>query len=159
MGIFAIFQLFTGFISTAFKSFMSFITTYPKISITILVFIIGGLVGFKIKNSFDELKSQKNKLVEKIVYLEKQKIQLASDRDIVISANLKNQEVISKISVAFDKAKTQVNELEKKQYTSKIQIVNILDTIHKSLPEENGPIAPVLKNTINQIQNNRELSE
>lgn len=159
MGFFAIFQLISGFITSGFKAFMTFITTYPKLAIGILVLALSLYGGFKVKHAFEELQTENIALVQKAEYLEKEKVQLKADRDLAISVNKANQEVIEKISVAAEDSKQQVVELQQKQSKTKIQIVKILDTIHSSTPEENGPVAPVLKNAIQAIQSNREASE
>jgi chromosome segregation ATPase len=148
-----------GFFTSGFKSVLGFITKYPKQAIMILVCALALYGGMKVKHKFDDLKQQNTELVTKLNHSNAQNTQLKLDVQAAVNVNKENQAVIKTLSIAATEAKGQIEDLKKKQVVIQTKIVTIRESIAQAKPEDDGPVAKVLKDTIDAIQKDREKSE
>jgi heme/copper-type cytochrome/quinol oxidase subunit 2 len=158
MGILFLKSIF-GFISSWFSTAWKFILTYPKQAIIILCLAAGILGGLKVKNSFDELKTENVALVAKAEHLQQESAQLKLDVAAAVQVNTENKKVIESLSIAATESKQQVVELKAKQQTNQTKIEVIRTVIAESKPQDDGPVAKVLKETIDAIQKDREATK
>lgn len=154
------------FLKTIFSSIKSWITTvlqliikHPKQAIIIAGLTLAILGGIKIKNSFDELKEQNTALVIQVKTSKNESAQLRLDVAAAVKVNESNQEVIEKLSIAAVDSAKQVEDLKKVQIESTKKIEVIRTVIAESKPQDDGPVAKVLKDTIRSIQENREAAQ
>ena len=146
-------------IISGFKSIISFIVKYPKQAIAILLCAFALYGGLKVKESFDDLKQQNTTLTSKLDTANKLNGQLKLDVATVVSVNKENQETIKHLSVAAVDSKKQIEELKKVKEVIHTKVITIRETIAQTKPEDDGPIAKVLKDTIATIQKDREQAE
>jgi len=146
-------------IISGFKSVISFIVKYPKQAIAILLCAFALYGGLKVKESFDDLKQQNTALVSKLNTANKLNSQLKLDVAAAVSVNEENQVTIEHLSVAAIDSKNQIEELKKVKEVIHTKVVTIRETIAQSKPEDDGPLAKVLKDTIATIQKDREEAE
>jgi len=148
-----------GFLTSGFKSVIGFITKYPKQAIAILVCALALYGGMKVKDKFDDLKKQNTELTTQLNTSKAQNAQLKLDVQTAVNVNKENQVVIGKLSTAANDAKLEMEELKKTKQVIETRVVTIRETIAASKPEDDGPIAKVLKDTIDAIQQDREKAE
>lgn len=144
------------FFKTIFGSFWKFITQNPKMAIIILCLAGALFGGYKVKYSFDALKKENIALIAKADYAEKVSAQLRIDVKTAVDVNVANQKVIDSLSVAAVDSKQEVADLKKSQVISVNKINVIRQVIATSKPQDDGPVANVLKETLKSIQADRE---
>jgi hypothetical protein len=158
MGLLFLKSIF-GFVTSWFSSAWKFITTYPKQALIILCLVCAAYGGWKVKSSFDELKKENVALVAKADLAEKRSEQLKLDVATAVKVNKENQEVIATLSVRAMESTQMVEDLKKKQAVVKTRIEYIRENIAESKPEDDAPIAKVLKDTIKAIQEDRKAAQ
>lgn len=151
----SIFGFVTSWISSAWK----FITTYPKQAFIILCLVCAVYCGYKVKSSFDEIKKENLALVEKAVLTEKHYAQLKLDVNTAVNINKNNQKIINSLSIRAIESTQIVEDLKKKQDGVKTRVEYIRQNIAISMPEDDAPIAKVLKDAIKAIQEDRKTEQ
>lgn len=156
MGILLFFKAIFGFASSWFSAVWKLIVQNPKMAI-IIVCLAGALFGgFEVKHKFDNLKSQNVALVANVDHLTKVADQLRIDVKTAVNVNIADQKVIDSLSVAAVDSKQEVADLKKSQVISVNKINVIRQVIADSKPQDDGPVANVLKETLKSIQADRE---
>lgn len=144
-------SLFGGILSFIKKLF-DFSTTNPKtffIGLAIVI-LIGGT--WYAVHKIDSLEAQNASLVSKNAALIADNKTLQDNLDASIAINKNNQIVINQLSQAKTDAEQRIQEMQNQVDQSNQTIANIQKMISNSSSAQDGPIAPVLANTINAIQ-------
>lgn len=156
MGILLFFKTIFGFVSSWLSTLWKFIVQNPKMAV-VIVCLAGALFGgLKIKHSFDTLKSENTALIANVDHLKQETAQLRIDVKTAVDVNVANQKVIDSLSIAAVDSQQQVADLKKSQVISVNKINVIRQVIAESKPQDDGPVANVLKETLKSIQADRE---
>jgi hypothetical protein len=149
-------KLFFTLFSTRVKDGIAYLFKNPKLGIAAVCLCVALFGGYEAFHYFDKVKMENAALVQQQEQLQKEKTQLKLDIDSAVEANVANQGVIEKLTIAANNTDTEKKQLIELQSKSKKDIQIIRQTIFVSKPEDDGPVANVLKSTIDSIQKNRE---
>ena len=145
-----------GAVGSSLKAAFSFLLKHPKEALVILACVAALIGGMEIKKQRDEYVAEIAQLSTKLNTANQQVTQLKIDVQTAVGVNQQNQVTIKSLSDAVVDSKNQVIDMKKVQQQNQTKIVTIREQIAESKPQDDGPVAKVLKDTINEIQKDRE---
>lgn len=150
-------------IGLVFKAIFSFfakvfawLIDHPKILIAIVLAIVCFVGYMKVSHEFAlkdkeiaTLQAEKKQwLLAEVIYKSNERVQLQINKD--------NQAVLQTIDITKDFAKKSAVDAKKQNDKTVKQIETLISSIKATPPKDDAPIAPVLKNTIKEIDSNRQ---
>jgi len=119
------------------------------IVLAVTVFVVLGGVLF-VKHKIHSLQKEKAELIEK-------NTALAIDLQRAIDVNVENQQTIKRLENANKLKEQSERNLKDKMKKDQQTIDSLMDKISKVKPEDDGPVANVLKDTVDTIQKERDV--
>ena len=133
-----------------------FLFTHPLFLLALIVGIVGLYYYITISHHIHVLEAQiveYNK--ERIVWVQSKAIYEANTR-LITEINKENQKTLNTLTVVNQAAIKAKVDLQKAINASNARIGKLEDYINKSSAADNGPVAPVLKKTITEIDAERK---
>lgn len=148
-------QFFSKF-SLACTAIVAYFKNNPKKLIIAVAIAAACFGGYKVKEAFTELEAKNAKLQVQIGNASMKNSQLVTDIKACADANRTNEITIKQIGAAALDYQKQVVELNKSKATVMKKGQDLLNDIQHSRPQDDGPVAGVLKSTIESIQSYRK---
>jgi len=133
--------------------------TNPKAAFITLVVIAALYGAWDIHHRFELTDEAIAAEQAKNVTLAKERDQLKIDVANAVSVNKENQITIQELSDAKTDSAKRVAELQQAQKTNEKTIAGLRGRIADTKPQDDGPLANVLRDTIKSIQNTREAAQ
>jgi hypothetical protein len=157
--MFSIFEAIGRIIGKIFEAIVDgclFLIKHPKVLLLLVVLVGSGYAYYRISTHINELNAEIAELEKQRVIWVQSKAIYESNIRLITQINREAEELIQALAIVNGTIEKNKIELEKKNLESKRKINNLLQIIKSSKPEENGPVAPVLKNTIVSIDGERQ---
>jgi hypothetical protein len=157
--MFSFFEAIGRIIGKIFEAIVDgclFLLRHPKVLLLIVILIASGYAYYRISSHISQLNSEIAELEKQRVIWVQSKAIYESNIRLITQINREAEELIQALANVNSTIEKNKIELEKKNLESRRKINNLLQIIKSTKPEENGPVAPVLRNTIQSIDEERQ---
>lgn len=141
-----------GLVSWPFKAFSSLVTTNPKGALFTAVLVCVLFAGWRIDRYVVHLEQKTEVAKKDELHAIEDKNKLQEQLNLATTINAENQRVITMMQEDAIAKTKQVSELNATLATSAKTYSGMLEKISKTPKVEDGPVAPVLSNAVNDIQ-------
>jgi hypothetical protein len=132
-----------------------FLFTHPKVLITVAVLFVGLGVYVYVAHHINNLEEEINQLERQRQVWVKTKAVYESNTRLMLQVFTENQAVLRSLEVTSALANKAKSDLEKANAASKQKINKLEEYIRSAPASDDGVVAPVLKNTIREIDKGR----
>lgn len=152
MFLLAFLKLIPGFFSSLFGKILE----YPKTAIAIIAMCCVGIGYMHEEHIINTLKADNAKELTQIDYLQKQTVQLKADVATAVQVNKDDQAVLQQFEVVKLDNVQKAKDLIVLQQKNAVILSSLENLIHSAPKSDDGPVAKVLSETIQSIQNDRK---
>jgi hypothetical protein len=155
MPFLSVLSIIWKFIGTPFRMFGDLVKTNPKAAIFLVALVVALYGVWKVDHHIKDLETQTTVAQKAEAQAIEDKNKLQTQLDSVVQINTGNQEVIRQMQEDAKARTRQVQDLNASLLQNTKNYGDLISKINSLPKEADGPVAPVLAQTIDEIQKER----